>query len=164
MRASRRNFLQRLLRRVLLGVVPLLSACYTYATIDPVAARPGDGVRARISQQAAARLAPLLGTGESRVLAGKLVENHDGDLIVEVPAVVEVGVGSSIQSLYQRVSLARGEVIELEARRLDRFRTGAVAAAAAVVVTGAVIKAAAGGRGKEAIPGGGGTDTRIPVP
>jgi hypothetical protein len=154
----------RLLSRALLGLIPLVSACYTYATIDPVAARAGDGVRARITPQAATRLAPLLGTGENRVLAGKLIENRAGDLIIEAPAVVEVGVGSSIQSLYQRVSVARGDVIELEARRLDRARTGIVAAAAAVVVTGAVIKAAAGGRGKEGIPGGGGTDTRIPVP
>jgi hypothetical protein len=152
------------IRRAALGIPLIAAGCYTYAPIEPAAARPGDGVRARISAQAATRVAPLLGTGETRVLSGKLIENGASGLIIEVPAVVEVGVGSSMQSLYQRLSIARSELVELEARRLDRFRTGALTAAGVAVVAGAVIKAASGGRGKEPILGGGGTDIRIPVP
>ena len=145
-------------------VIPLAGGCYTYAPIEPSAARVGEGVRARITAPAATRLAPLLGTGETRVLTGKLIENGANELIIEVPAVVEVGVGSSVQSLYQRVSIARGEVIELEARKLDRFRTGAFVAAGVAVVGGVVVKATSGGPGKEPLPGGGSTDSRIPVP
>jgi hypothetical protein len=151
-------------RRLPVYVLSLLAGCYTYAPIDPAAARPGESVRARISAPAAARLAPLLGTGETRLLTGKLIENGATELIVEVPAVVEVGVGNSVQSLYQRVSIPRAELVELETRKLDRLRTGALAAAATVVIGGAVIKAAAGGQGKEPLPGGGGTDTRLPSP
>jgi hypothetical protein len=141
-----------------------VGACYTYAPIEPSAARAGDGVRARITAPAATRLAPLLGTGETRVLTGKLIENGPNELIIEVPAVVEVGVGSSMQSLYQRVSVTRADVVELEARKLDRFRTGALVAAGVAVLGGVVIKAATSGPGKEPLPGGGSTDSRIPVP
>jgi len=155
---------KRRIARAAVCVIPLAGACYTYAPIDPSAAVVGEGVRARITAPAAARLAPLLGTGETRVLTGKLVENGRNELIIEVPAVVEVGVGSSMQSLYQRVSIARSDVVELEARKLDTFKTGALVAAGVAVVGGVVVKAASGGRGKEALPGGGSTDSRIPIP
>ena len=154
----------RRIGRATIGVIPLAVACYTYAPIDPSAAIVGEGVRARITAPAAARLAPLLGAGETRVLTGKVVENGANELIIEVPAVVEVGVGSSMQSLYQRVSIARGDVIELEARKLDKFKTGAVVAAGVAVAGGVVVKAASGGRGKEPLPGGGSTDAKIPIP
>ena len=145
-------------------IAPLAVSCYTYAPIEIASARPGDGVRARITPQAASRLAPLLGTGDTRVLAGKVIERGTDQMIIEVPAVVDVGVGSSMQSLYQRVSLSRADVIELETRRLDRVRTGAVAIGGAIIVGTAAIKGLSGGPGKEPQPGGGGTDTRIPVP
>jgi hypothetical protein len=144
-------------------IVPLLAACYTYAPIEPAAARPGAGVRARITPQAATRLAPLLGTGETRVLTGKVIESGASAMIIEVPAVVDVGVGSSMQSLFQRVSLSRADVVELETRKLDRMRTGALAVGGAIVVGAAVVKSLSGGPGKEQAPGGGGTDTRIPI-
>jgi hypothetical protein len=155
---------KRRIGRAAACVISLTGACYTYTSIDPSAAVVGEGVRARITAPAATRLAPLLGTGETRVLTGKLVENGGNELIIEVPAVVEVGVGSSMQSLYQRVSIAKGEVVELEARKLDKLKTGALVAAGVAVVGGVVVKAASGGRGKEPLPGGGSTDSRIPVP
>jgi hypothetical protein len=156
--------MKRRIGRAALCAIPLVGACYTYAPIEPSQARVGEGVRARITAPAAARLAPLLGTGETRVLTGKLIENGANELIIEVPAVVEVGVGSSMQSLYQRVSIARAEVVELEARKLDKFKTGALVAAGAAVVGGIAVKAASGGPGKEPLPGGGSTDAKIPIP
>jgi hypothetical protein len=152
------------MRRTLLAGLPLLTGCYSYAAIEPAAARPGTGVRARVSAAAGERLAPLLGT-ETRLLSGTLIEARTDTLIVEVPTAVRTLVaGSSLQPLHQRVSIARGELFELETRQLDRLRTGLVAGAVAVVAGAVVIRAIRGEPGKDRGPGGdGGNEARIPL-
>jgi hypothetical protein len=77
-------------------------------------------------------------------------------MIVEIPTVMRAEVGSSVRTLYQRVSISRAELLEIETRQLDRFRTGAVAASAAVIVGAVVIEAIRGDPGSERPPGGGG--------
>src|ERR1041384_4499878 len=61
------------------------AACYSYHTIEPAAAPPGMDVRARITGAAFDRVAPLLGTFDSRILVGNVVENSNGSMTLEVP-------------------------------------------------------------------------------
>jgi hypothetical protein len=150
------------MRRLALAAVPLLTACYAYAPVEPGVVQPGASVRARVSAAAAERLAPLLGA-EMRLLNGTLVDARADTMIVEVPTAVRILVGNSLQPLHQRVSIARGELFELETRRLDRLRTGAIAGAVVLVVGAVVVDAIRGDRGKEQLPGGGGTEARIPL-
>jgi hypothetical protein len=152
-RAMRATFHGRRLR--LLSIFPLLAACYTYAPIEPAAIRAGTSVRARVSSTAADRLAALLGTTDARLITGTLIDNGPDTIIVEVPTVMRAEVGSSVQTLHQRVSISRGELLEIETRQLDRLRTGAMAGSAAVIVGAVVIKAMKGDPGTERPPGNG---------
>lgn len=151
------------MRRALLFMFPVLVSCYTYAPMEPAALRAGTSVRARISSTAADRLAPLLGTTDARLITGTLIENGADTIIVEVPAVTRAEVGSSMQTLHQRVAISRDELLEIETRKLDRLRTGVVAGSAAVIVGAVVIKAIRGDPGTERPPGNGtGGDFRTP--
>ena len=142
----------------------LTTACYSYAPIDPAAVRPGTGVRVRVSGAGADRLAPLLGTGDARLLSGTLVDVRADTMIVQVPTVVQTAVGSSLETLHQRVSIPRSDLLELETRRLDRVRTGLVAGSAALVVGGAIFAATKGDRGSDQPPGNGGPgEARLPL-
>jgi hypothetical protein len=153
------------MRRALVVGIPFVVGCYTYAPIEPPAVRPGTGVRVRVSAAGADRLEPLLGTSSARLLSGVLIENRTDTIIVQVPSVVPAEVGTALQTLYQRVSIPRTDLLELETRRLDRFRTTALAGAAALVITAGVIKAVRSDAGKEASPGGGGPgELRAPLP
>ena len=150
------------MNRFPLLLLPALAACYTYVPIEPAAVGPGASVRVRVSPAAAARIAPLLGGADSRVVAGTIIENAPAGMIVEIPTIVPTDVGSSLQTLHQRVSIARNELVELETRTLDRFRTGSLAAAVAIVVGTAVFKSVKRDPALEKLPGGTSTDNRAP--
>jgi hypothetical protein len=152
------------MRRSAICVVPLVVGCYTYAPIEPARIQPGTSVRARVSGAAAERLAPLLGTTNARLVSGRLVDTRADTMIVEVPTVVQMTVGSSMETLHQRVPIPRGDVVELETRRLDRFRTAAFAGGVAFIVGTIAIKALKNDPGTDRPPGGGGgTDVRVPL-
>jgi hypothetical protein len=136
-------------------MLPLVMACYTYARTEPAAIPAGTSVRARVSAAAAERLAALLGGTEARVITGTVIDNGPDTMIVEVPVVMRAEVGSSVRPLHQRVSISRSELLEIETRRLDRLRTGALAGSAAVIVGAVVIKAIGGDPGMEGPPGNG---------
>jgi hypothetical protein len=152
------------MRRSLLSVLPLLVGCYAYAPIEPAGIQPGTGVRARVTGAAADRLAPLLGTTNARLVSGKLVDTRADTMIVEVATVVPPTVGGAMERLHQRVSIPRTDLVELETRRLDRFRTAAVAGGVALVVGVVVLKSLDGDPGSDRPPGGGGgVDARLPL-
>ncbi len=144
-----------------LPLCALLTGCYTYTPNKSGAVQPGVDVRARVSAAAGERIAPLLGT-TPRVVTGKLISDVRDTVIVEVPA-VSVEIGSAVQTLHQRVSIPKGEVIEWEIRKLDRPRTFALAGGAALVAGALLIKALKGEPGSERTPGGGGMDALVPV-
>ena len=121
------------------------------------------GVRARVSSTAAERVAPLLGMSDARVLTGTLVDNQSGTLIVEVPTIAQATVGTGGQALYQRISIAPSDLVELESRKLDRKRTGIVVGAAAIVGGSVAIAALKGGPGLDRPPGGSSTDAKVPL-
>ncbi|HEV8365282.1 MAG TPA: hypothetical protein VGQ52_17325 [Gemmatimonadaceae bacterium] len=141
---------------------PLVTGCYAYTAAQPGAVAPGVTVRARITPAAGESVAPVLGT-KQQVLTGKLISNARDTLILEVPAVMQAEIGSSLQTLHQRVSIPRSEIVFLEIRELDRTRTYGVVGGAAIVVGVLLYKALKGEPGSERLPGGGGTDALVPA-
>lgn len=119
------------------------------------------GVRARVSATAAEGIAPLIGVSDARVLTGKFIESSSGVMIVEVPTMVPPRAGA--QSLYQRISIAPGQLVDLESRRLDGAKTGLVLGAAAVILGSSAYAALKGGPGIDHPPSGSSSDARIPL-
>jgi hypothetical protein len=153
------------MNRVVLIAMPLfLGGCYTYAPVQASALQPGMGVRARVSASTAERIAPLLGMSDARVLTGKLIERSAGALIVEVPTTVQAGQAGAVQSLSQRISIAPGEIVDLESRRLDRARTAIVVGAVGVVTISSAIAALHNDPGTNTSGGGSSPpESRIPI-
>jgi hypothetical protein len=152
------------MRRSAIYLFPLLIGCYAYAPIEPVRVQPGTSVRARVSGARAERIAPLLGTSDARLLSGRLLENRADTMIVEVPTIMQTSVAGSVERLHQRVSIPRADLLELETRRLDRFRTAALAGSVAIIVGAFVINAINGEPGGGGVPGGGGPpESRAPL-
>jgi hypothetical protein len=121
------------------------------------------GVRARVSPVAAERIAPLLGVSDARVVAGTLIDNASGAMLIEIQTSPQVGVGNTVQSLAQRISIAPAELVELESRKLDRQRTAIVVGAAAVVAGSVAVAALHGSPGLDRPPGSSSSDTKIPL-
>lgn len=149
---------------IVLAVVPALTGCYRYAHVDPSALQPGMGVRARINGATADQIEPILGTPNVRLLTGKLITTTADTLVVEVPAVYRAEVGSSIQTLNQRIAIPRTGLVELESRELDRTKTYVVAGAAAFVIGGYILKSTVLDAGGGGIGGpGGGPELRFSI-
>ena len=140
----------------------LVTGCYAYTAAQPGAVVPGVTVRARITPAAGESVAPVLGT-RPQSLTGKLISNARDTLILEVPTAVQAEIGSAVQTLHQRVSIPRSELIFLEIRELDRKRTYGVVGGAAIVVGVLLYKALKGEPGSERLPGGGGADALVPA-
>lgn len=89
-----------------------------------------------------------------------MIAHASDTLIVEVPTVVldtrEFG-----RTPNQRVSIARGDLVELEVRKLDRLKTAGVIGGAAAIIAATLIKTLKGEPGREPLPGGGGTDNIV---
>jgi hypothetical protein len=150
------------LRQVALLCVALFAtACYSYTPIQVGAVQPGVDVRARVSAAAGERIAPLLGT-TPRVLTGKFISDVSDTIILEVPTVTQATIGSTVQTLHQRVSLSKSDVIEWEIRTLDRRRTYALVIGAAAVAVSVLIKLK-GEPGSDQPPGNGGVDNLVPL-
>lgn len=118
----------RIFRLLLLGFLPALQGCYSHSVIPVENAPVGADVRARISAAEAERLQEVLGR-EYRVLRGEVVGEEPGGLLLQVPATV----GASSRRLNQRVVIPEPEILELEVRALDRWRTAGLVAALAAV-------------------------------
>ena len=144
------------------ALLSLTTGCYSYALVEPSAARPGTEVRAHLSPAAAERLTPLLGQVEDRRITGTLLENEAATIMIEVPKVVPDR-GTAVQTLNQRVSIGRADLIGLETRTIDKARTGLVIGGAVVIVAAAAIRAFHGQGSTDGRVPGGGTELRIPV-
>ena len=146
--------------------VPFLSlfaACYSYTPIETGALQPGMSVRARVTGATADQIEPILGISSPRLLTGTLISSVADTLIVEVPAVYRAEVGSSIQTLNQRIAIPRAGLLELESRKLDRTKTYVVAGAAAFLIGGYIIKVTVLDPGGGISGGGGGPELRFPI-
>ena len=150
------------MRRLPWAALLLLGGCYSYAPVQTSDVQAGATVRARLTPTEAGRVAPLLGAGDARVITGTLIETGPNGVIVEVPMLVPGAVGNSFETLHQRISVPKAALVEFEARKLDRLRTGAVVSAAAVVAGTILYRSIKGDAGRDRAPTGGSTDSRIP--
>jgi hypothetical protein len=144
---------------------PFLVGCYSYTPIETSSAPVGTEVRAHISGAASDRIAPIIGSFNTRVLTGKIDENNAGNMTLEVQSGAVLNTGTAIAPLMQRVPLAQGDVTALEQRRLDVTKTSVfVGAIGAGVALAAYFALNAGGHSDPG-PGdpGGPPINRIPV-
>ena len=143
------------MRGLLVLLLPLLAACYTHAPIEPNAVRPGATIRARVNAATAEELEPIIGIRDARLLTGVVITASPDTLLVEVPTSVRTEIGSSVQTLRQRVAIPRASIFELETRRMDRLRTGLVVGSATVLAGALIFRVAGGGPGDDRPPDGG---------
>jgi hypothetical protein len=150
----------------LIAFTPLLAGCYSSAAVPPTSAAVGTEVRARITGAASDRVAPLIGSLDTRELIGSVIENNAGAMTLQVPMGAMPNVTASVVPLQTRVSLTPADLVSLERRHLDVKRTSLFTAAIlAGVGAGAAAALRGGGGGEE---GKGPPDpppiTRIPIP
>lgn len=138
------------------------AGCYRYVPADLAEVSPGRDVRLRVSPEETARFAAVIGP-DTRTLEGRVVELTDSELMVEVP-VVSNQVGSRIQTLNQRLDLARTGISFVEIRELDRTKTtiavGGGAAIAGFILVKGLTGAFNAGNDDE---GGSGNELVVPV-
>ena len=134
----------------ILALLSALSGCYRYHTVAIETAPVGETVRARISASEAERLEAILGR-QDRLLEGEVLDRPEGGLLLAVPSVRAVEGGTAVSS-FQRISLSRESLLEVETRHLDKWRTIGAIAVATTVVTYAAISAFAN---SNASPSGG---------
>lgn len=122
-------------------VVPFLAlaGCYTYVPATMESVPEGAEVRALISTEAQNRLFEALGQ-DLREIQGTLVSRGTDVLLFEV-RVPEERDAFTGRALYQRVDLAPRDVLRVDRKQTDGFKTGALVAAAAAVVVGGVVLA-----------------------
>jgi hypothetical protein len=133
-----------------LYLMPLLGGCYSYTPIDFAAAPAGSDVRTRISGAALDRVAPLLGSFDTRVFTGTVVENSAGTMVLEVPTGAMSNVVADVVQLHARIPLFPADMVSLEQRKLDVGRTSILAGViAAGVGLGVAAALHAGGGSSE---------------
>ena len=123
-----------------------LVGCHSYRPIEPGAAPLGTEVRARITGAASDRVAPLVGSFDTRVLVGNVIDTSNGVMTLEVPTGGMPNVAETLVRLRARVPIAPTDLLGLERRTLDVGRTillGSGVAAAVSLGIGLAIRSAA---------------------
>ena len=149
--------------RLLCGLLVCLvtTGCFSYRAAAPENLSVGAGVRARVSATHAERVGEVLGR-QNRVLEGVVVETGPETLLLSVSSLVGTP-GTPDQRLRQNLPIPQSEIVELEIRRLDPWRTAGLIGAAAVVVGYVVVEVfdIAGSSPSGGRPGG--NQSRIPL-
>jgi hypothetical protein len=149
-------------RLILLAATLTAGGCYKYVPsgLDQVA--PKSAIRARLDPAEAARLDDFVTTG-TRAVDGEVVSLGPDTLLVLVEVHSELR-GTRIQSLNQRVSIARSGILDIETKELDRGRTYStvIAASLALGVIAADRIFGQGGSSREG-PGPPPDEARIPL-
>jgi hypothetical protein len=92
-----------------------------------------------------------------------IVEAGGQALLLDIPS----GVSPAAQytmPLHQRIRISHNEVLEVEVRQLDRWKTGALATVGAVVVGVVVARQFGGGQANSNLPPGGNGPAEIVLP
>lgn len=133
-------------RPLLVGLVALQLACYSYvpAALETLPAK--SDVRALLNDDGQERLRSVYRvTMEGPVLRGSLL-GLEGDSAGFFVQSVPFGSGVGTRPLYQQVQVARADILRVDLRRVNAMRTAAVAAIGAGVVAIAAVKALTGGQ------------------
>jgi hypothetical protein len=112
-----------LCRVVALSSVVGFVGCYSYQPIEVTTAPVGTEVRAHITGAASDRVAPLLGSFDTRELVGSVVENRAGNMLLEVAMGAKPNVTDGVVQLHARVPVGPSDLVSFERRKLDVGRT-----------------------------------------
>lgn len=141
-------------RSIMLAILLLTAGCYAHTPVPLTQITPGEQVRVRISQSEAQALEHLL-LRERQVLDGTVLAVTP-QLLLEVPVAANLE-GGTRQDLRQRITIEPSQVLGVELRELDRFRTGLFVTAGGAILISSVVLALS----REA---GGDTRGEIPPP
>jgi hypothetical protein len=136
---------------ILLLAAVMAAGCFSYQETSLATVAPGQSVRVRISPEEADRLVELRLT-DDRLVDGVLVSNGGDGLLLDTT----VGMSDpqrGTRALRQRITIPPGEIREVELKRVNWLRTGALAGGVAVGVGVVIAAALEGGGGKDG-PGG----------
>jgi hypothetical protein len=147
---------RRRVGRCLLALAALVLGlgCYSYVPADLAAVPVGSHIRAIVRGTAADRLRAAYGVA-GPALDGRLVAREAEMLTLSVPS-VPLGSPLGTHALYQQVPVAAADVVGVDVRKVDAFRTGAIVAVGAVAATALAAKALSGGSGGTGSGTGGG--------
>lgn len=134
------------------ALASLLAGCYTYVPSSLSEVTPEQDVRLRLGALEAARLEEFAGNG-ARVLDGRILSQDGDSLLVRVESHSELR-GVRVETLYQRIHVARPAVVDVELRELDKGRTYLLTGAAVAAVALIAVDRLQGG-GSETPPNGG---------
>jgi len=120
------------MRTSLYGVLlPIMTAsllgCFNYVPVDMETVPLGTEVRAHLTTEG--RQALWARTGIQReLLSGTLMEQRASSVVFWVRSVSGFESDASFDNLYQQIDIPRQDVLRLDRKKLDVFRTGATVA------------------------------------
>lgn len=157
-----RSGIRRALPALLIVAGGLLAGCYTYTPVRLETVTPPMRVRAHLSPEGTARVAPVVGARTQ--LDGRLVEATPEGFFVEVPSAV-IQDGMRTETLTQKLLIPREDLLSLQRRQLDRTRTYIFAGVSAVAAAALIYDALSGESGGTVggVPTSGGPEARLPI-
>jgi hypothetical protein len=116
------------------------AGCYRYVPARVGAVPEGAPVRVHISPESASRVEPVIGAATPEVVG--VLERWSNEVVIAVR--IPAGQGVVDRALENRLVLSPSEVIAIDVRERDQFRTMVLAAGGAALVGGAVAAALTG--------------------
>jgi hypothetical protein len=147
---------------VCLGFCLFAGGCYTFEPVGIGDLQPEMQVRARLSAIQAGEVSDLI-PGDDRLIEGEVIENDPQRLLLLVP-VANANRRGRFETLNQRLELPHDGLLEVELRKLDRWKTGGLTAAGAFVIGYVLYRTLTGGSSGNTPGGSGGgpQDSWIP--
>jgi len=138
-----------------------MAGCYSYLPSSLVEVGPDQDVRARLAPEEAARLEDFV-RGDTRSLEGTIVEQGPDSVLLLVETHSELR-GVRVETLHQRLQVARSQILDLEVKRLDRGRTYLMTGAGVGAIAWLTVRGIFGNGGSSTEdPGTDPDETRIP--
>jgi len=149
---------QRLWYSILLVAFTVSSGCYSYRLrpLDDVGV--GTIVRARVSAEQAGEISDALGAEMTRSFDATFLEWSGAE-----QALFEVQVPGTALNMMQRISIPRADVLEVEVREFDRWKTLAVAVPALGIASALIASQFGGDANKKGEVGEGVDQQRITI-
>jgi hypothetical protein len=146
---------------IALPLLVVLGGCFRYSSTPLASAPTNEDVRVHLSRVALARVPEEFPRGES-YLTGRIVGVASDSVVLRVPVSRATG-GFGQPNLRQDVYIPRGEIVDVERRHVNAFRTGLTVAAATAAGTALVLAIIEGSGNADEDDGEGPDQMRFPV-
>lgn len=138
---------------IVIGMLGVSSACYTYNPLTTPSPEPGSYVVVRLTDAASIDLAPYLGPTVF-VVKGRYVGDSAGGIVVSVNS-VELQRGDELSWAGERIRVANGQIASLGVRRLAKGRSLLLAGVSAGGLVATTLAFSLNGGGTPLPPGHG---------